>query len=70
VWKTLIFEWILLLEFKQIVKIGFGRKNQLSPQYVHIAKFKIFENPKNKECVHNRPNSKVTLVYVKSDYPP
>jgi hypothetical protein len=37
-----------------------------------LLNFKIFnfENPKNKECVHNRPNSKVTLVYVKSDYPP
>jgi hypothetical protein len=30
VWKILIFDWILLL------KTGFGRKNQLSPQCVHI----------------------------------
>ncbi len=34
-WKTLICEWILLLKFKQITKIGLGRKNQLSPQCVH-----------------------------------
>jgi hypothetical protein len=26
-------------KFKQIAKIGFGRKNQLSPQCVHIVKF-------------------------------
>jgi hypothetical protein len=27
---------------KEIPKIGFGRKNQLSPQYVHIAEFRNF----------------------------
>jgi hypothetical protein len=32
-----LFEWILLLEIlnKLPKKIGFGRKNQLSPQCVH-----------------------------------
>ncbi len=36
--------------FKKIIKIGFGRKIQLSPQCVHIAKFRTFhcENVKNK----------------------
>jgi len=30
---------------KQIAKLnGFGRKNQLSPQRVHIAKFKNFQS--------------------------
>ncbi len=30
---------------KQIAKLnGFGRKNQLSPQYVHIAKFRNFQS--------------------------
>ncbi len=30
-------------KFKQIAKIRFGRKNQLSPQCLHIAKFKNFQ---------------------------
>jgi hypothetical protein len=30
-------------KFKQIAKFGFGRKNQLSPQCVHIAKFRSFQ---------------------------
>jgi hypothetical protein len=29
--------------FKQIAKTGFGRKNQWSPQCVHIAKFRILK---------------------------
>jgi hypothetical protein len=29
--------------FKQIVKIGFGWKNQLNPQCVHIAEFRKFQ---------------------------
>jgi hypothetical protein len=29
-------------KFKQIAKIGFGRKNQLSPQSVHIVEFAKF----------------------------
>jgi hypothetical protein len=36
---------------------------------LNLKKIK-FENPKNKECFHNRPDNKVTIVYVKSDYPP
>ncbi len=30
-------------KFKQIAKIGFGRKNQVSPQCVHIAELKKFQ---------------------------
>jgi hypothetical protein len=30
-------------KFKQIVKIGFGKKNKLSPQCIHIAKFRNFQ---------------------------
>jgi len=30
-------------KFIQITEIGFGRKNQLSPQCVHIAKFRTFQ---------------------------
>ncbi len=37
VWKILIFEWILLLKIqKTYTKFGFGRKNRLSRQCVHI----------------------------------
>jgi hypothetical protein len=45
-------------KFKKIAKSGFGRKNQLSPQCVYIAKFKFFqfEGVENKECVHSRAN--------------
>jgi hypothetical protein len=28
---------------KEISKIGFGRKNQLSPQHVHVAEFRNFQ---------------------------
>jgi hypothetical protein len=48
VWKVLSFEW-LCWKFNQIAKIGFGMKEQLSSQCVHIAKFTYV---KNKECVH------------------
>ncbi len=43
-WKILILEWIFVAgKFKQIAKIGFGRKNQLSCQRVHIVKFLNFQ---------------------------
>ncbi len=42
VWKILSFEFCCW-KFKQIGKIGFGRKNQLSPQHVHCAKFRNFQ---------------------------
>jgi hypothetical protein len=55
VWKILIFEWILLL------KTGFGRKNQLSPQCVHIYiyMFIFIGNVFTLE-----PMAQATLVYI------
>jgi len=55
VWKILIFEWILIF-FWKFKKIGFGRKNQSSPQFVvHVAEFRNFSILKmgeKKECSH------------------
>ncbi len=38
----------------KLQKIGFGRKNQLSPQCVHLLNLEFFNsgNVKNKERVH------------------
>jgi len=37
----LILKWILLLQISnKFAKIGFGWKNQLNPQCVHIAEFR------------------------------
>jgi hypothetical protein len=58
VWKILIFKWILLLEIQQIAEIGFGRKNQLSPQlcsHCHIYKFSILKMWKIKNAFTLRP---------------
>ncbi len=54
--KILIFKWVLLLEIQQIAEIGFGRKNQLSPQLPNLQIFNS-ENVKNKECFHTQANS-------------
>jgi hypothetical protein len=35
--EDIIFSEFCCWEFKQIAKIGFGRKNQLTPQCVHTA---------------------------------
>jgi hypothetical protein len=44
--KILIFKWILLLEIQQIAEIGFGRKNQLSPQLCSHCQIFKFSNLK------------------------
>jgi len=59
VWKILIFKWILLLEIlKKFQNLGLEGKISGTPQYVHIAKFRIFnsKNVKNKKCVHTWAN--------------
>jgi hypothetical protein len=54
---------------KKLQKIGFGRKNQLSSQCVHIAEFRKFQkfNVKNKECVHTWANG---TGYISKSYKP
>jgi hypothetical protein len=37
-WRYWFLSEFCCWKFKQIAKIGFGRKNQLTPQYVHTAK--------------------------------
>jgi len=57
VWKILILEWILLL------KTGFGMKNQLSPQCVHIYIYMfIFIG----NVFTLAPRAQATLVYIKT----
>jgi len=41
VWKTLILEWILLLEIQtNLINLGLEWNNLMSPQCVHIAEFR------------------------------
>jgi hypothetical protein len=48
-------------------KLGLEGKNQMMPQWVHIAEFKKkinSENVKNKECVHTWANSTSHIYYT------
>ncbi len=59
-------------KFKQIAKLnGFGRKNQLSPQCVHLAKFRNFQSWKcenSRLCSHLGPAAQATLIRLKWVY--
>jgi len=61
VWKTLILEWILLLEIQiNLINLGFGKEKIFEPSNVFtLLNLEIFnsENVKNKECVHTWANS-------------
>ncbi len=56
----------------KLQKLGLEGKTSWALNMFTLLNFKIFnfENEKKKECGHNWPNSKATLVYVKSDYLP
>jgi hypothetical protein len=52
-------------KFKKFTKIGFGRKNQLSPECVHISKFKNFQFWKTfKKVFTLRPTAQATLGWI------
>ncbi len=53
--------WVdFVLKIEKNSKIGFGRKNQLSPQCVHIAEFwnfQFWKCEKCKNCAHTLAKS-------------
>jgi hypothetical protein len=64
-WNIMIFEWFFFAgNSNKLQKIGFGRKNELSPQSLHIAEFSNFQfwkSEKLKNAFTLRPTGQATL---------